>query len=107
MSVKLRIELEAKIFRKACKALIEAGYELRLYDGEEITTPKTKDVKVMMDAQATTDEDCIFVYNPGEKERIGWVIFTYGNDGYDVISDYTTNLEDVLKPVNDYAEKFA
>lgn len=35
---------------------------------------------------------------------IGWVRFVYGNDGHDVISDYTTNLESVLEPINAYAE---
>ncbi len=31
--------------------------------------------------------------------QIGWVRFIYGNDGWDVISDYTTNLEPVMKLV--------
>jgi hypothetical protein len=33
------------------------------------------------------------------------VRFVYGNDGYDVINDYTVDLEDVLKSVNEYADR--
>lgn len=34
-----------------------------------------------------------------------WVRLVPGN-GPDVISDYTTNLETILKPVNDFAKQF-
>jgi hypothetical protein len=34
-----------------------------------------------------------------------WVRFVYGNDGYDVISDYTTSLEAVLAPINDWCSE--
>jgi len=35
----------------------------------------------------------------------GWVYFVYGNDGWDVVSDYTTNLEAVLKGSGELAER--
>ena len=54
-----------------------------------------------------TDDDYLFVYKAGQSERFGWVRFVYGNDGYDVISDYTINLEKTLKGVNVFAERMA
>jgi hypothetical protein len=30
-----------------------------------------------------------------------------GNNGWDVISDYTVNLEKVLKPINEYADSLS
>ena len=35
----------------------------------------------------------------------GWVRFVFGNSGYDVINDYSTNLEKFLKPVFEIADK--
>jgi hypothetical protein len=39
------------------------------------------------------------------RRSFGWVRFIYGNDGWDVINDYTTNLEPVIAGVNALAEK--
>jgi hypothetical protein len=55
-----------------------------------------------------TDDDRLFVYKvdgpKGRRDWFGWVFFVYGNDGYDVISDYTTNLESSLTATNKLAE---
>jgi len=32
---------------------------------------------------------------------------SYGNDGWDVISDYTTNLEDTLAPLNKWCQELS
>jgi hypothetical protein len=53
----------------------------------------------------------LFVYaaaDGGEKPEAGyeyWVRLVPGN-GADVIVDYTTNLEDTIKPVNEFANTF-
>lgn len=36
----------------------------------------------------------------------GWILLVLGNSGYDIISDYTTNLEEFLKNCNALADKF-
>lgn len=36
-------------------------------------------------------------------KSVGWIRLTFGNSGYDLISDYSTNLESFLKPVNELA----
>lgn len=56
------------------------------------------------------DECHIFIDGPSENVEEGhgsWIrlIFGNGNSGWDVISDYTTDLEPVLKPVLDWIEK--
>lgn len=67
----------------------------------------------------TTDEDYLFVYDPKQPDeddaedgradanKIGWIWFIYGNDGHDVVSDYTTNLEKVLQGATALAEELA
>jgi hypothetical protein len=105
MSVKARIELEQRIVKMTIDAGLKAGYTLGVYDGEEFTVQNSKDADEIFGAMFTTDEDTLCFYNEGGA-RIGWVFFVYGNDGYDVINDHTTNLEDVLKPINEYCDSY-
>jgi hypothetical protein len=105
-SVKPRIRIEQKIARFTVRALLRAGFVLSVYDGEEITVSQSSDAAAICNAMFTTDEDYLYVYKPGEKVRFGWVRFVYGNDGYDVICDYTTNLDPQMDAVNEYANAF-
>lgn len=99
-------DMEERVAAMVIETASAAGYELRVMDGEEIVTPRTADKETLMKAMFSTDEDYLFFYKPGVKERCGWVRFIYGNDGYDVINDYTTNLEEVLAPVNAFTNQY-
>ncbi|MBV8895506.1 MAG: hypothetical protein JO051_03265 [Acidobacteriaceae bacterium] len=103
-SVYKRIGTEEKIARRCTDALLRAGYLLGVNDGEETTIERSSDANAIFHAMFTTDEDYILVYRKGEQEHFGWVRFIYGNDGWDVISDYSTNLEPVMHGVLEYAE---
>jgi hypothetical protein len=105
-SVKPRIRIEQKIARYTVRALLRAGFLLSVYDGEEITVERSADAATICNAMFSTDEDYLFVYEDGQAARNGWVRFVYGNDGYDVICDYTTNLDPQMDAVNKYAESF-
>ncbi len=111
-----RINVEVAIAARVVGALFDAGYRIRVDDGEMISglfqCPDKDNVVKRADsicgvllAMQTTDMDRLWVTGHGKKG--GWVLFVYGNGGWDVVSDYTTNLEDVLKPVNDYADTLA
>jgi hypothetical protein len=53
--------------------------------------------------EAFAGDDCHIFVHASEGEilienrinSIGWVYCVFGNDGWDVISDYTTNLDDL------------
>lgn len=102
-----RMLLERAIVRRTIIALLGAGYEIMVHDGEEVVLSGSKDAKAIFGAMFGTDEDVLHVSTaspqPGGARlvRSGWVRFVYGNDGWDVINDYTTNLEETLKPVLD------
>lgn len=102
----MRIVVERAIFRCTAKALMEAGYSLRLFDGEEWATPITTSLQVLMDEMFATDEEQLVVYDSTGK-KCGWVFFVYGNSGWDVINDYTTNLEPVLASINAYTDELS
>ncbi|CAA2140489.1 hypothetical protein [Hyphomicrobium sp. ghe19] len=107
VTLRTRVDLERRICRKTIRALKAAGYELRVHSGDDWETPKKATEDNLMRAMFNLDDAWLMVFMPGEEEREGWVRFVFGNSGWDVMSDYTTNLEDVLKPVNDYADRYS
>lgn len=77
-------EIENTIMRKVATALIEAGCYIRVYDGEEYTGKTTRDVSVIMQQVAHTDETHYSVRRrseggPCQYEGVGFVHFVRGN----------------------------
>lgn len=116
MTLERRQEIERRIVRRFVQDALKAGYRLavsleRGYDVEEMLLG-SKDVKAIMAEAFAGDEAHIFV-QPAEGATVeegqvvseGWVYIVLGNDGYDVISDYTVNLEPLLVGANAIAEK--
>jgi hypothetical protein len=104
MNIQTRISIEKKIAKAVVREAIKLGYTFEIDNGgdfgEEIkTTHESETLKEMF----ATDQDELYLIKDGKKA--GWVYFVYGNDGYDVISDYTVNLEDLLKPAIALASK--
>jgi hypothetical protein len=100
-----RIKVERNICFRAIDTLIKGGYRLRVWDGEDWACERTTDLKTLKEALMSTDEDTVHVYD-AQNKQVGWVAFVYGNDtGHTVIADYTCNMEDVLRDVEQYAEK--
>jgi len=107
MGVKARIKIEEQIVKEVVKAALAADYLLTVNDGEEDTLVNSENESAILAAMFTTDEDRLFFVNKVTRRIVGWVFFVYGNDGYDVINDYTTNLETILAPVNKLAEELS
>ena len=114
MSVKLRQELERRIAQAAIRQLLAAGFTLGVNDGEETTIHHSTDADAIEKAMFTTDEDVLLVYkaddDPAAEDYLlpnYWVKFVYGNDGYDVISDYTSALDQHLSEANRLADQYA
>lgn len=103
MTVEQRIKIEKAIAKLVISAMLKAQYKMRVFDGEEYVTEKTDSKADLLKAMFATDEETLTVYDNGK--CIGQIQFVYGNDGYDVISDYSTSLEADLKPVFARIEK--
>jgi hypothetical protein len=111
MNVQARIDLEKRIVRKIVQNAIAIGYTVSLNDGEAWTVKRSVKVTEVMEAVQTTDWDFLkFRYAEGEKkgEPVGTVHLVYGNDGYDVIADYTDNaeIEKILETAKAYTAKY-
>jgi hypothetical protein len=101
------LRAEREIREKTVDALLAAGYGLNLHNGgdaEELTY-YTFDRAEILAAMNLTDEEWLLAKKLNGPS--GWVRFVYGNDGWDVINDYSVNLEDVLAPVNEYADSLS
>ncbi len=103
-SVTKRQKIERAIVSRAVTALLSAGYWLAVCQGDENEQPPSRYKRDIMKLLGECDDDRIIVYSPA-KGRLGWLYLVYGNDnGETVITDYTTNLDPQLQPVQDYAE---
>lgn len=109
MGVKMRQIVEKEIAYAVIDALLKAGYTIAVDNGEEETKHTTNKTTVR-NAMFTTDEEYLYVREAASMKSAGWVRFIYGNDGWDVINDYTTNLEpyiggtEVQKVIDKYAD---
>lgn len=109
-----RQRVERQIIRQIVKDGLARGYAISVFDGEEKTVIRTRSLKAVMDAIMTTDEDYLTFHRPSDDEgsrggyeirQIGWVRLIYGNDGWDVVNDYSTNLEPMMANANALADR--
>jgi hypothetical protein len=90
--------IELRIVRKVITALKNNGTPVvKVYDTEEYV-PVTNATEAI---EATFAVDEAFLMTATGS----WVRITLGNE-WDVITDYTTDLEDALQPVSDYIDKY-
>ena len=98
--VMARIRCERAVVREIARSATAAGYKIAIDNGEyDFACSMTKKLKTVMSAIMQTDSDNLYFYGPHSEANEGadgWVRCVYGNDGWDVISDYTVNLEPVI-----------
>lgn len=117
MSVKMRQKVEREIIGQFVKDALAAGHRLavsleRGYDLDEMLLGSTDFEKIM--AEAFAGDECHIFVQPAtgpttENGRInakGWVYCVFGNDGWDVISDYTVNLEPLMKGAEKISDEY-
>lgn len=96
MDVKQRQDIERQIISKLVTDILDAGYAISVDDGgEEPAITKSTNHENIMAAVMLTDEDQIVVHQQYGRRIVGFVFLVYGNDGWDVINDYSTTLEDL------------
>ena len=104
MNVKLRQTFEKKIARLFVTEALDAGYNISVDNGgDEFELAHSTDKKAIMAAMFATDDERLHLSRDGK--NVGWVWFVYGNSGWDVISDYTTNLEHLMPKVEKLSDK--
>jgi hypothetical protein len=105
--LRARIALERKIAKTIVEDALRAGYALNVQNGgetEELPNPSA-DPKLVLKTMFQTDDEYLMVYNSITGKHVGWVRFIYGNDGWDVVNDYTVNLEPLMSRANAISDK--
>jgi hypothetical protein len=93
-TVRTRIKIENEICTAVVDALLAAGFAIAVDNGDEESKPTT-DRAAILEGMFQTDQEHLYAY-AGNGKFFGWVFLEYGNDGYDVISDYTVNLDSLI-----------
>jgi hypothetical protein len=110
MSVKMRLEVERKIAKALVKDALAAGYSISVdngdNNGEEFEVRGATDARTVLKNMFKTDEDRLHMSKDDGRTHFGWVLFIYGNDGWDVISDYTVNLEPIMAGANKVSKRY-
>lgn len=91
-NVQKRIRIEQKVIRKLIDIVLEREYVISVYDGEEWVLHRSASKKAICAAMMSTDEDMWRIGKPSG-DRIGKVWFIYGNEGYDVVHDYSYTVD--------------
>ena len=104
---------ERMILCATVSALLSAGYTVRMHDGEETSEPcgthrAALDFVVWNDTRGNRtlwnlDDFHVIAERDGKRASV-WFIVSNGNEGRDVISDYSCSLESVLAPIMDAHE---
>ena len=98
--------IERMIVKRIVLDAVKAGYALNINNGgdtNEMPNPSVKVKNILDNMFATSDERLLFYK---DNKMIGWVYLVYGNDGPDVVNDYTTNLESVMTGANKLANRY-
>jgi len=90
MNVKQRQNIERRIVRQILKDALAAGYRVSVHDGEDWVVSKSTHGPSIFAAMFSVDEETL-VFRDASNATVGQVWLVYGNDGYDVVCDYTAN----------------
>ena len=96
--------LEGTIITRCVMDILEAGFTMSVYDGEETVVNESKDPAEILDNLGHCDEEILIVHGDGVR-RGGAISLVYGNDEWDVISDYHDHLDQYLTKTNELIEK--
>lgn len=89
----LRHRHERAIAERLVTDAIAQGYQVSVNDGEAWVVKRSTDSKAIMAALFSTDEDYIRIRKEGEDGSVGTFTLIYGNDGWDVIADWSYSAE--------------
>lgn len=106
---KIHENIERMVVGRVIADALAAGYAISVNDGEETTVKRSIDPAAILKAMFTTGEDYLLVHgrvgNHFAREHFAWVRFVYGNCGWEVVNDYTTNIEALMEPICRWCEE--
>lgn len=83
-------QAEEKIVAQLIRQIIQDGYFISLFDGEEYPVEHNRDEVLILNSIGATDADQIWIERSNHS-IVGWIYLVYGNEPEEVICDYTAN----------------
>lgn len=109
MTVKQRQQIEKRIVAAAVKGLLAAGYHVGVDNGgDSLEVSPTTDQRTILEGLGHCDVEHLRAYTltglPPSPLLKGSVCLIYGEEGYDVMADYSLSLEPALAEANALAD---
>lgn len=110
----LTTRMERLLVRATLESLLRAGFNLRIEHDPDLGF--SIDRGKLFDSAISVDDCRIVAYRPKiiladgsavDGDRVGWVRFVFGNDGWDALADNALSLEPYLEGVNELADRLA
>lgn len=104
--IEKRIDIERQIVTCIVETAILKGYLVSVYDGEAYPIKKSTDKAAIVKELFACDEEYLIIRDQ-HSGKIGTIDLIYGNDGWDVISNYSwveegaKNTEKLMKELID------
>ena len=86
--VEKRIDIEKQIVTCIVDTALAKGYRVSVYDGEAYPIKQSTDRTAILKELFACDDEWLIIRDE-HKAKIGTVTLIYGNDGWDVVSDYS------------------
>jgi hypothetical protein len=97
--VRARASVELRLVNKLVESASAAGFTLKVWDEDMAAYYSTPDFRATV---FDLDRALVVVFD--NADELGSVLLVFGNDGYDLVSDYSLSVEDFLGPVLALAE---
>lgn len=104
--VEKRIDIEKQVVTCIVEQALKKGYIITVFDGEAYPIKKSNDKTAILKELFACDEEMLIIRMP-YGDKIGTVTLIYGNDGWDVVNDYSwverngRNTQDLMKDLID------
>lgn len=98
-AVKARQRIEIAIAKAFVDAALAAKYSIVIDNGDGNEQPAEQTTDAVLKIMFQTDDEYVYLTHGDATGDIieAWVHFVYGNDGWDVISDYSVCLEPLMQ----------
>ncbi len=98
-------EIETKIISALVTQALAAGYTVSVDNQEEVVLARATTLEPVIDALFSVDEELLRFYHATLPQ--GWVRLVHGNGAWDVISDYTCNLEPLMAEADRLSDHYS
>lgn len=104
MKIENRIAIEKRIVKAIVTMFLDLGYTISVFDGEVFSVKRSSNKTEILNDCFDTDAVNLKMRD-STGEYVGTVYLVYGNDGFDVVSDYSVSLEHHMKCIEELADK--